>query len=287
MNRVSIIILSWNTKKLLVQCLRSLSLNYEIIVIDNASTDGSPEMIRKEFPKVRLICNKENVGFAKGNNQGVEIATGDLVLFLNSDTFVKDGAIEKLVTFFNKSDDIVAVSPLIINENGSIQQDPCYLHFPSPMMSFFYYNRILRKLSTKFFPDLLFSITDFRNPSEIDQLSGAALMIRRELFKKVGGFDENFPLYFEDTDLSYRLRKRGYKLMVIPEAEVIHLGRKSIDSVIKKKGMEEFYYLNFNSLFLFCEKNYSKIKTFIIKLVIFLHLLFTLKVSLIKKLLAR
>lgn len=286
MSKISIIIPSWNTKELLKQCLQSLKSDFEIIVVDNASTDGSPEMVKKEFPKVKLVCNKENVGFAGANNQGAKLASGDLLLLLNSDTVIIDDTVKTLAHFINETEN-TAVCPLILNEDRSVQKDPCYLRFPSPATALFYYNKILRQISVKIFPSILFSTTNFEKPTEIDQLPGAALMIRKEVFEKIGGLDERFPLYFEDTDLSFRLKKKGYKLMVVPEVKIIHFGRKSIDPIIKKGGMEKFYYLNFNSLFLFCEKNYSETKTVLIKLIIFLHLFSTLKFGLIKKLMAR
>lgn len=292
MIKVSIIILNWNTKELLRQCLESLKksrgdLRTEVIVVDNGSKDGSPQMVKKDFPQAKLIRNKQNLGFAKGNNQGIKVATGDFVMLLNSDTIVRKGAIEKLAVYLIKSPEIAAVSPLLLNKNGSIQKDPCYLKLPSPVTALFYYNPLLKKIAVKFFPSLLFSTTDFSHPIEVEQLPGAAIMLRKEILRKLKGFDESYPLYFEDVDLSFRIRKLGYKLAVVPEAEIIHLGRKSIEPLIKKEGIEKFYFLNFSSLFLFCEKNYPKFKTRLIKIVIFFHLFLTLKFSLIRKLVRR
>ncbi|HUS59890.1 MAG TPA: glycosyltransferase family 2 protein [Nevskiaceae bacterium] len=295
--KVSIVILNWNTKELLKQCLESLKksrgdLETEVIVVDNGSQDGSVEMI-KQFKsstpdlKLHFIANKKNLGFARGNNQAIKMATGDFVMLLNSDTIVQKGAIEKLAVYLIKSPKIAVASPLLLNKDGSIQKDPCYLKFPSPVTAFFYYNSFLKKIAVKFFPWLLFSTTDFSQPVEVEQLPGAAVMFRKEVLKKLKGFDESYPLYFEDVDLSFRIRKLGYKLVVVPGAKIIHLGRKSIEPLIKKEGIEKFYFLNFSSLFLFCEKNYSKFKACLIKMIIFSHLLLTLRFSLIKKLIKR
>lgn len=287
-HKVSIIVLSWNTKQLLGQCLRSLMSELEIIVVDNGSRDGSPEMVRKEFPGVKLIRNKKNLGFAKGNNQGAQAAAGDLVMFLNSDTIVQNKAIEKLANTLSEMDNkVAAISPLLTNEDGSIQKDPCYLKFPSLLTTLFYYNKILKRLIVKFFPRIFFSATNFERLTEVDQLPGAAMMVRKEVFNKLGGFDESYPLYFEDVDLCFRMKKLGYKLMLEPKAEIIHLGRKSIEPVVKREGVEKFYFLNFKSLFLFCEKNYSRFKALLIKKIVFLHLLLTFKFDLIKALVAR
>jgi len=317
---VSIIILSYNTKELLRQCLESvvrclvigdserkkktastqpLTPNTQVIVVDNRSTDGSFEMVQEWWKgrkgiksiksttgitQIKLIQNKENFGFARGNNQGVKVASGEYIFFLNSDTIVKSGAIIKLVDYLNNYPKIAAVSPLLLNEDGGIQKDPCYLKFPSPLFVFVYYNKLLRKIANNFFPKLLYSTLDFKNPSLVDQLPGAALMIRRQIFEKIGGFDQNFSHFFEDTDLSWRLKKQNYNLILVPEAEIVHLGRKSLEPKVKKEGVSSFYLLNFKSLFRFCQKNYKKAETLLIKAIIFFDLFTRLRLGLIKKL---
>lgn len=302
--KVSIIILSWNTKQLLKQCLGSVTSDQqtatskkpvtdhrspitEVIVVDNGSTDGSPEMVRRYFPWVRLIRNKQNLGFARGNNQGIKAATGDLIMLLNSDTIVQKGAVEKLAVHLIKSLEIAAVSPLLLNEDGSTQRDPCYLKLPSPITVLFYYNSLLKKIAIKFFPWLLFSATDSSQPAAVDQLPGAAIMLKKEILKKLKGLDEAYLLYFEDVDLSFRIQKLGYGLEVVPEAKIVHFGRKSIKPLVQREGIEKFYFLNFSSLFLFCDKHYSELKTLLIKIIVFGHLFLTLKFGLIRKLLAR
>lgn len=303
---LSVIILSYNTKDLLQQCLESVISGLclvagdkisntspvtnnqlpttEIIVFDNASVDGSPQMVKEKFPKVKLIVNKENLGFSKGNNKAVQKASGELVLFLNSDTVVKERAIGKLVDSMKKNRRETAVCPLLLNGDGTIQKDPCYLRFPSPLTSLFYYNSVLRKLVSNFFPQLLYSISNFSTSSEVDQLPGAAFVIRKNDFLNIGVFDESFSHFFEDVDLSWRLREKGFKFFLIPEAEVVHFGRKSLEPKIKKEGVESFYYLNFKSLFKFCEKHYSSEKVFLVKAVIFLFFLARLRFGLINKL---
>lgn len=287
MIKLSIIIPSWNTEMLLRQCLKSISAKFEIIVVENGSTDGSAEMVKKEFPEVILIENKENVGFGKANNQAAIKAKGDYLLFLNSDTIVKESSLEQLIGFLDNNQEVGAVSPLLLNEDGSFQLDPCYLKFPSPLGSFVYYNKILRPIFFRLFPSFLLSARDFINPVEVDQLPGAALMIRKKIFDKTGGFDIRFPIYFEDTDLSFQIRKQGMKLFIIPQAKITHFGRKSIKPVIEKEGISKFLYFNFNSLFLFSEKNYSKTKDRLIKLAVYANLFFGFKFKLIQQLLSR
>lgn len=297
--KLSIIIVSWNTAKLLRDCLNSLkfeirpclpagrNLKFEIIVVDNASEDGSCEIVKKEFPEVRLIQNKENLRLAKANNIGIKQAKGEYIMILNSDTIIKEGAIGKLVDFLDNNEKATGVMPLLLNDNGSVQKDPVFLQFPSPLRVFFNYNSWLKKIALSFFPNLLFSVKDFSQVTEVEQLSGAAMIIRGGIFKSIGGFDERYPYYFEDVDLSYRLKKLGYKLFMDPEAKIIHLGGRSTQKLIENDGLDKMYFLNFSSLFLFSDKNYSKIKSKMIKLVVLVQLMLKRKWELIRKLLGK
>ena len=305
--KLSIIIVSWNTKELLKQCLESLNKGcegvggYEVIVVDNGSTDGSKEYLKSQIanlkPKkprprnsfgiqnLKLIFNDRNLGFAKGNNIGIREARGEYIMLLNSDTIVKEGAIEKLVGFLDKNKKAAGVMPLILNENGSVQKDPIFLRFPSPLRAFFYYNSWLKKIASNYFPNLLFSLKDFSGVTDVEQLSGAAMIVRGNILKSIGGLDERYPYYFEDVDLSYRLKKLGYKLFMDPEAEIVHLGGRSTQKLIEKDGQEKMFFLNFSSLFLFANKNYSKIKSSMIKLVVLTQLILKGKRNLVRKLL--
>src|SRR4030043_2233167 len=152
--KISIIILSWNTKKLLKDCLKSVfaqkldSDSLEVIVVDNGSADGSSAMVAKEFKQVKLIKNQENLGFSKGNNQGIKIAKGDFIMLLNSDTIVQKGAIKKLIDAFPKQDQLKAVSPLLILPNHQPQID-YYMKFPNLWQIFLYHNPVFRPLTLK------------------------------------------------------------------------------------------------------------------------------------------
>lgn len=289
--KLSIIIVSWNTKKLLRQCLESLQEGCgggggcEVIVVDNGSTDGSREMVRKyqiqnTKYKIHLIENQSNLGFAKGNNQGIKEAGGEYVMLLNTDTIVKEGAIKKLVEFLDSQpSEIGAVSPLVLNSDGTIQQDPCFLKFPSPLLVVFYYNSILKKIALRLFPKLLYSATDFSNSMQVDQLPGAAIMIKKKVLDIIGLFDEKFEIYFEDSDLCIRMNQAGFKLFLEPSAQIIHLGRQSIKPLVSKEGIEKFYFLNFKSLFRFCRKH--KRGYGLIKLIIIFQVLITLRLRLL------
>jgi len=277
--RISIIILSWNTKDLLKRCLRSIYDGYtidthrykdinryklEIIVVDNGSTDGSVEMLKElqtQNSELRTIFSQSNLGFAKGNNQGIKTANGELVMLLNSDTIVQKGAIEKLVGFYQEQKNKnLAFSPLLLNQDGTIQQQ-YYLKFPNLWQILFYHNPFLRFLIMKTFLRKLI-VNDLRKvqkdePFELSPLQGAALMAPKEVWQKVGGLDEDYHFLFEDVDWSWRAQKAGVKLFLVPQAKVTHFGGASWQKKNPKVDFN-FYCQHFDSFLLFVRKNYGK-----------------------------
>jgi len=241
---ISIIILSWNTKKILENCLQSLfNFKYdpyelEVIVVDNASTDSSPAMIKEKFKQVKLIENQENLGFTKGNNQGMKKARGDYLLILNSDTLIKDKAPIKMARFLENNDQVGVVGCKLLNSDGTNQ--PSYGPFPNLLISFVMLfaehwlgGHLVRRSGEK--------------TVEADWVMGAALMIRKEVIKKVGMFDEKLFMYLEETEWCCRIKKAGYQVIFYPEAKITHLGRASSttgrkDPIINiYKGLIYFY----------------------------------------------
>ena len=285
---LSIIIVSYNTRELLEKCLdsavRSLtpdagnvkttgqpytsnlkpqasSASYEIIVVDNNSSDDSVEMLENlkfkiENLKLKIIVNNDNTGFAKANNQGIKKSRGKYILLLNSDTIVKDGALEILVDYLENHPDTAAVSPLLLNPDNTPQLE-YFMRFPNLWQIFFYHNRILRPFC-KFIPGLKNKIYIFpqEKPFESEQLPGAALMVRREAFQKVGLLDEDYPFFYEDVDWCYRAKVLKQKLVIVPAAKVVHLKGGSWKK--EKKRPADFYQGVFNSLLLFVKKNYGE-----------------------------
>ena len=278
--KISIIILSWNTKKLLKDCLKSVFAqklgpnSLEVIVVDNASTDGSPEMVRREFKQVKLIKNQENLGFAKGNNQGIKMAKGDLIMLLNSDTVVQKGAIRKLIDSFPKQDQLKAISPLLILPNHQPQID-YYMKFPNLWQVFLYHNPVLRPLALKivFFRHFI-CFSPKQEHFKVDQLPGAALMASKKTWNKIGLLDEDFHFLFEDADWCYRARRLGCQFLVIPEAKVIHLGGASWKKKLKEESFD-FYKQYFSSMLLFVEKNYGSFKKLIFRIALIKNWLFS------------
>ena len=226
-SNVSIIIVSFNTREKLRQCLACIEPIHEIIVVDNASIDGSVEMVRQDFPEVHLIVNPGNMGFGAANNIGCGTATRDLVLFLNSDAYADPGAISKVVEVFTDPA-VVAAGGMLLNPDRSLQLstanrlnlwavfcEQTYLEKLFPNSSFFSPYWTTQKLAKR--PD----------PSETPQIMGACLMVRANKGEPIESFDVRYFLYCEDTDLCRRLERHG-KLLYVPAAKFVHdLGSSS------------------------------------------------------------
>lgn len=267
MTDISISIINWNTKEVLKNCLASIysstkNLFFEVIVVDNNSSDGSVEMVRKEFPNAILIPNTENRGFAKANNQAYEKASGRYFLILNSDTIVKPEALETMVRFMDSHPEAAALGPRLIYGDGSLQSS-CRT-FPDLVTAFFQMSYL-----EKIFPEnkvigkYLMSYWNHDDLREVDQPMGACLMFRKKVLEQVGTLDERFFMYFEEVDLCYRLKKSGWKIYFIPDAQVVHLENKSSDMVW---GKAHLYF--FESMVKYFRKNHGVLKTFILKILI-------------------
>jgi len=226
---LSISIVSWNTKSLLRDCLRSVrekveGLSYEVFVVDNASTDGSPEMVGKEFPEVRLIANEQNRGFAAANNQALRLAQGRYVILLNPDTLVHRGALETMVRFMDGHPEAGAVGCRLLNGDGTIQRSTRRMPTFTTML---YDNTLLGK-----FAYFRRKVKDFKGRAleeveAVDATSGAALMIRRSLLDEIGLMDEGYFMFLEEVDLCRRIWAKGFKVYVVPQAVITHLGGES------------------------------------------------------------
>ncbi|MEK7112080.1 MAG: glycosyltransferase family 2 protein [Patescibacteria group bacterium] len=226
--KLSIIILNYNTVNLTRDCLASIKKNrnevpHEIIVSDNGSTDGSIEMIKKEFPWVKLIENGANLGFAKGNNRARKFAKGKYVLFLNTDTIVKKGTLRETVKYMDEHPDVGALSCRLVLADTSLDRD-ARRGFPTPWVSLTHFSGL-----DKIFPNsrLLAKYWYGGVPEdrvqEVDVIQGAYFLSPKRLLDKVGWFDEDYFLDGEDIDLCWKITKAGYKIIYYPEAEIIHL----------------------------------------------------------------
>jgi len=265
--KLSVIILSYNTKKLLEDCLDSVYRSLitdrrspntvpiksrippalprvlgaigidevgnhrspvtETIVVDNASSDGSPAMVSEKFPWVKLIKNPHNYGFSKGNNLGIKRARGKYILLLNSDTKVFPRTLRVMVGFMEKNPDVGLSTCRVELSDGSL--DPaCHRGFPTPWNAFTYFLGLERFFPrSRLFAGYHLGWLDLKKTHEIETPSGAFYFIRREVLDQVGFLDEDFFMYGEDIDFSYRVKKGGWKIMFVPQTKITHYKKKS------------------------------------------------------------
>lgn len=248
---VSIIIINYKTSDLLVGCLKSLlkycqELNFETIVIDNNSKDSSLETIKINFPQVKLIRNKKNAGFAWANNQGAKIAQGKILFFLNPDTLIKENIFQKISKIFKQDPEVGIVAPRLVLPNG---QSQLYAYGRKQTLSDLIFSKFRTPLDTK--SRILY----------VDWVSGAALAIRPSIFKKIGGFDEKFFMYFEDRDLCHRTKELGYKVVVLADIKVVHFGGRSLE---KNKERKKLYYQSQNY---YWAKHYGYLSLILMRLI--------------------
>jgi GT2 family glycosyltransferase len=255
--KVTVIIVNYNVKHFLEQCLWSLQdalkgLEAEVFVVDNNSTDGSIDYLRNIFPWVQYIVNPLNVGFAKANNQAIEIAKGEYILFLNPDTLVAADAISASISFMDDHPGAGALGIRMMDGSGRFLPESKRA-FPSPVTSLFK----LFGLSALFPKSKIFGRYHLGHLSqdgnhEVDVLAGAFMMVRNQVLKTVGNFDEKFFMYGEDVDLSYRIQKAGWKNYYFSGSSVIHFKGEST-----KKGSLNYVRMFYQAMSLFVDKHYS------------------------------
>lgn len=243
---LSIIIPTYNTKSLTRNCLKSIFDNppkssFEVIVIDNASSDSTFEMIKKSFPKVLLIKNRKNIGYAKANNQGLKIAKSKYILLLNSDIQIKKGNIQNMIDFINTKKNTAAAAAKLVNPNGSTQyyyhrRFPTFLSFAASLLENYF------KISTPIAKKYFMLEEKFDKEIELEQASTSTLIIKKSILNKIDGlFDEKLPLFFNDTDLSKRIAKSSLKILLNPHVKIIHLRNKSTDLLDPFINLEELF----------------------------------------------
>ena len=254
--QLSVIIVSYNSIELLENCLFSVqkamqTIDGEIIIVDNNSNDGSKESLPSKFPGVKFIFNNENLGFAKACNQGSKISSGNYLLFLNPDTILTETCLKDCISFFESHADVGAAGVRMLDEKGNFLKES-KRGLPSPSASFYKLFGLTAmfpgsKTFGKYYQGHL--PEDENNP--VDVLSGAFMMVKREIFEKVNGFDESFFMYGEDIDLSLRITQRGYKNYYLGKLSVTHL--KGGSTTYNYKYVRDFY----SAMNLFVKKHYS------------------------------
>jgi len=279
---LSIIIVSYNNPSLTFFCLKKLitsfnksKISFEIIVVDNGSTDETVKKlkeIKKKNNNLILIENKKNLGFGKANNQGIKIAKGRYILFLNSDVLVEKIDWVKLINFLDDKKEVGALTVKVKLKNGQI--DPAsHRGFPTLWRSFCYFSSLEKVLSFNSFFKKIFGgyhllHLDLNKIHEVEAISGAFFLTRKKLMEKLGGFDEDFFMYGEDLDLCFRIKNLNYKIIYYPYFEVLHFkyqsGLKSKDKNINLKT--KFYF--FQAMKIFYQKHYQKRYPFFINFLV-------------------
>ncbi len=262
---VSVIIINYNTRELLRESLRSVvncTLTKEIIVVDNASTDGSVDMVREEFPEVKLIVNTKNERFAKPNNMAMKIAKGRYYFLLNSDATISPDTLDLLIKYMEIHSDVGVCAPQLIYPDGSIQPScrgfiTLWTHFCDMLIL----DRIFPK--SKIFAKSEMTYFDHRSIKNIDHVMAAAILIRREAIMGSGMFDENLSINYNDLDLSYRIRQKGWEIVFYPEAQVIHHHSKT--TKMMNTQFELFLEL-YSNVFYYFKKHYGKYSVVLYKL---------------------
>jgi GT2 family glycosyltransferase len=254
---LSIIIVNYNVKEFLQNLIHSISksspkISREIIIVDNASNDGSVEFIKEKFPEVNLIANNKNLGFSKANNIGMKLAKGKYILLLNPDTFVSEDTFEKMIEFFDSKPEVGLAGCKILNPDGTLQL-ACRRSFPGPWTSFCKVTGLSKLFSkTRLFAKYNLTYLDSDQTYEVDAISGSFMMFRKELYEKIGGLDENFFMYGEDLDFCYRTQKSGYKVYYVHSTQIVHYKGEST----KRSSLDETK-IFYNAMHLFVKKHLS------------------------------
>ncbi len=276
---ISVIIPAYNRQELLRECLASLErelsgVDAEVLVIDNASREDIGGMVRRDFPRVRLHLNRENLGFARANNQGLALARGRYLLLMNPDTLVQPGAISKLINYLERHPRVGVVGPRLAFEDGRFQ--PSTFGFPSVLreaanltdLDRFFPREgktgiFLGRVFGRWFPNFFSMYRGDTAPRRVPALFGACLMVRREAREKVGELDPNFFLYWEDADFCYRMEQAGWEAHYLPEAEVVHWGGANY----YLPDQDNFFWY-YQSLLYFFAKHYSRARVGALRLAV-------------------
>ncbi len=254
---MSIVLVCWNNKAYLDPCLKSLyegglKSSFDVIVVDNGSTDGSQQMLAEKYPQVKLIQNAGNVGLGKASNQGIEATNGRHVLLLNNDTLVNAPALDVLVEYLDAHPEVGATAGKLLNPDGSFQSG--FAPFSTLLEEFLIVTHIGELLWTGY-P----SHGDSNEIKATGWMSSACLLVRRAAFDKIGLLDEGYFIYGDEADLQYRLNKAGWKVVFLPNSSIIHFGGRSMDRWKRRKMV-------YRGKMMFYKKNYGFISTFLLRL---------------------
>jgi GT2 family glycosyltransferase len=274
MIQVSVIIVNYNVRYFIEQAIVSVkkaakNINFEIIVVDNNSSDASVEMLLQKFPEITLIANKENVGFGRANNQGIKIAQGSHILLLNPDTVLQENTLEVCLNFVQNTPDCGALGVKMIDGKGNFLPESKRA-LPWPKVAFYKMSglaRLFPKSST--FGQYHLGYLDKDENHQVEVLSGAFMFFRSALLSKIGGFDEDYFMYGEDIDLSYQVLKEGYKNYYLADTSIIHYKGEST-----KKGSLNYVKVFYEAMLIFARKHFTKKQAKVYGIAIYLAIFF-------------
>ncbi len=251
--RLSIIILNYNTKDLLESCLESIKENkdeadLEVVVCDNASTDGSSDMVKSQFPWVKLIENKETLGFAAGNNRAKNIVSGEYVLILNSDTEIKRGTLKESLKYLDGHPEVGALTCKLVLSDGKLDPDT-RRSFPTPWITFSHFLKLdLIFPMSRLFAQYWYGYRSAEEVQEVDVIQGAFTLARKKVLDDVGWYDEDYFMDGEDIDLCWKIKEKGLKIIYFPKVSIIHYKKgtklkvKSLRNIMAGVDSMEIFY---------------------------------------------
>jgi GT2 family glycosyltransferase len=283
--RLSIVIVNYNVRYFLEQCLYSVEnaingIDSEVFVVDNNSVDGSEAMIRNKFPRVKLILNEHNSGYAKANNQALRLATGDYVLLLNPDTVVEEATFKRCLEFMDSHPQAGALGPKMIDGKGQYLPES-KRGLPTPEVAFYKVFGLSKLFpESRRFGKYYFGYTNPNEIQEVEVLTGAFMLIRLSVLQEIGLLDEDFFMYGEDIDLSYRILEKGYKIYYYPETTIIHYKGEST-----RKGSLNYVIMFYKAMKIFTEKHYSSSQASLYNLLISIAINIRAGFSILKRLL--
>jgi GT2 family glycosyltransferase len=284
---LSIIIVNYNTCKLTCDAIQSIlrsdtSYSYEIIVVDNHSSDDSVGIIARSFPEVTLIGNTKNVGFARANNQAIRIASGRYILLLNSDTVIQPETLQVMVSFMDQHPEVGASGCKVVLPDGRLDK-ACRRGFPTPAASFYYLSGLSRLFpKSSLFNQYQLTHLDPDDSYPVDCLVGAFMIVRRETIEQVGLLDEDFFMYGEDVDWCYRMKQAGWGIYYYPQTSIIHY--KGASS--RRKPLKIIYEFH-RAMYLFHKKHFQQKYSWLTNAAVYIGISLKFIVSLIQNKLIR
>ncbi|GAW31251.1 glycosyltransferase family 2 protein [Carboxydocella sp. JDF658] len=282
--KLSIIIVNYNTKALLKQTLQSVynhppQADFEVFVVDNHSTDSSVEMVKQNFPQVKLIENQENEGFSRANNRAIRISKGEYILLLNSDTVVLPNTFDIMLDFMDKHPQVGAAGCKVLLPDGKLDL-ACRRSFPTPLNALFQALGLSKLFpKSRLFAQYNLTYLDEDQTYSVDCLVGAFMLVRRKTIEQVGLLDETFFMYGEDIDWCYRIKKAGWEIYYYPEARIIHY--KGASS--KKKKYRMIYEFH-RAMVIFYQKHYAPNKFVLVNIIVLLGIWLRYLVALVRNL---